>query len=101
MKVLLFVDGPNGPKCAGVVASGERFALWPNMARHHNLCGWWLTAVQAEKVQAGRWWLVECENAEAGRRVICSHDYYGATCQRCGCNMTVNYGRILAQGGAR
>ena len=48
----------------------------------------------AEKFLRCRWWLVECENADAGRMVIeCEHptkqcDYH------CG-----DHGRILASGG--
>jgi len=72
MKVLLFVQDQydRQPKCVGSVHGDVAARATP---RDHNAAcpGWMFTWDQS--VHMGRadcWWLVECENAEAGRYCI-------------------------------
>lgn len=74
MKVLLFVqNGDARPKCV----------LHDVVERHGAWCLSW--RARDRQAAADRWWLVECENAEAGRDVIAGAPVFG--------------GRIIASGG--
>ena len=79
MKVLLFVDGPKGPKFAGYCGPlGEIPWQRRPVALKSVLGELGITSAQQREVESGRrWWLVECENAEAGRHVIAQHEYNG------------------------
>jgi len=88
-RVLLFVQTGDGrPKCFS--SHGVNRSLYTD--------GWRLSesALTAQGA-ADRWWLVECENAEAGRRVIDGepHNYVMDN----GVYATEPWGRILASGG--
>ena len=101
MKALLFCQTGDGrPKCYGKVPGPGACSspdVWQQMARPGG--GWddfsLFTDRQDDALRAAdRWWLVSCENAEAGRRYIRDQymdDYpgYRAECA----------GRILASGG--
>ena len=86
MKVLLFVQtGDARPKCVAWDLSGRAscveffsgFRRWERVRERPH-----------------RWWLVECESAEAGRRLIEADDGERFA-------MGSRYGRILASGGKR
>lgn len=69
MKVLLFVQ--NGDARPKSYASVSRYAIHPSYPRLGDT-RWCVTGKPAQRAlsAADRWWLVECENAENGRRVI-------------------------------
>jgi hypothetical protein len=61
---------------------------------------------QAAVESADRWWLVECENAEAGRTLIALSEVVAAVRRKFGesaapvlCNGAVPPGRVIATGG--
>lgn len=84
MKTLLFVQTGDGrPKCVPTMRyERERLFSVPGWTPAHSDIGG----------DHDRWWLVECENADAGRRVIAS----GVWRMRDGAE--AYEGRILAQG---
>ena len=73
-RVLLFVQTGDGrPKCVGKLASpGTVGSLGPQTASlYEHAFGYWISpGKQGDRDRADRWWLVECENAEAGRAMI-------------------------------
>jgi hypothetical protein len=79
-RVLLFVQTGDGrPKCVGRYSEG-------------------LTARQCEhRSAADRWWLVECENADAGRKVIAFVESLPADKRHTA--ECYDWGHILASGG--
>lgn len=101
MRTLLFVQNGEGrPKAWN---PGREYVEHPPRIQMHAdawrlanptpaRCGARLCAV----IRADRWWLVECENAEAGRATI-AHEPFGAAVHRVGC--ACKNGRILASGG--
>ena len=84
MKMLLFVQtGDARPKVA------KQFGAWRGWAEQY------FTRIRfGESGQPDRGWLVECANAEAGRRLIEADDGERFA-------MGSRYGRILASGGKR
>lgn len=95
LKTLLFVQrGEGRPKCQHRLAPGQP---WTSMRNALATPGYttggylaWEWSVKAAQ-SADRWWLVECENAEAGRTLIAEEGndlpFYSVD------------GRILASGG--
>lgn len=121
-RVYLFADFGRGPRSMGQIA---------DPARHGNPINWSprqraaaTGAPHPTQAQARAWWLVECESAEAGRRLIARvaewHGLHGpesepAEINLCDCRQPDRrpgdlvsshlegcacYGRILASGGA-
>lgn len=86
MKVLLFVQsGDARPKVAYSNQASLRYMATCSQRT--------LNAVYAPL--KSRWWLVECENAEAGRTIIANH---AAVVRGDGVSL-LRGGRILASGG--
>lgn len=98
MKVLLFVQtGDERPKCVG---SGSWLARTGPFMECVQAIRDGRDVLQSQQewraANADRWWLVECENADAGRLIIaCSRGECDSP-EGCVCK---NYGRILASGG--
>lgn len=105
--VLLFVQTGDGrPKCAGRPASGGSLVSMGYASRRtytKAIEGWWLSpGKQNATKHADRWWLVECENADAGRACIAAHNNPGSGKLRDVLIQAKGYlsgGRILATGG--
>lgn len=100
-RVMLFVQtGEGRPKCMGSYAGWSRpdfapqqFAAWRGKeagAKAANGGAFYQALI------ADRWWLVECENAEAGRLIIALQvlKAWGAVADK-----ARETGRILASGG--
>ena len=93
-RVLLFVqnEGDKRPKVAArwrntVVERAVNNIEW---ARANDLTGVAVTGPLRAVAAADRWWLIECENAEAGRKAIKQSGF-----------MDYSHGRVLASGGKR
>jgi len=94
-RVLLFVSNGDGrPKCVGrAFLQGFRDGI-----EHHNLGGtgrYGTARMTRLMARADRWWLVSCENAEAGRHCIAG----GCEPYRCHRADGPLSCRILASGG--
>lgn len=112
-RVLLFVQtGAWRPKCVPATVVGA--VVWPRRSRRgevrewFNLAArWWIRRSAWARIRhADRWWLVECENAEAGRQIIAARiDHRGRPLDNTAYALyalkdgTVHTGRILASGG--
>lgn len=92
MKVLLFVQTGDGrPKCVSVGRKASTAALCFQRDEFRN------AQTSGPKDFVPRWWLVECENAEAGRTLIEMHETrHSPVIQWTG---RPPAGRILASGG--
>lgn len=112
-RVLLFVQGPDDarPKCAGGTSVDPYGPLSFHGGPLTKLAGGrWGSSVQAiAQRRAARWWLVECENADAGRAIIAERGNMNGQMEsdlRGECegpaydNRYPEAGRILASGGA-
>ena len=117
MRVLLFVQHGDGrPKCVGRVREWFPALMQPRYEDERTpkqrvddfvANGWSLPAGSAQfkctarqkqhHLLADRWWLVECENADAGRALIGGgRPFYFKRCER----FVTPRGRILASGGS-
>lgn len=97
-RVLLFVGGPKGRPVYRCIA---RVREQMTMQQIHP--GYWVWWWRHDEAQHQGWWLVECENAEAGRAAIGFQSIGGHTSRyfysaRLGRNVK---GRVLASGGAQ
>lgn len=90
MRKHLFVQtGDSQPKCmkrsAGWAYEGDWLNTVPPLAEH----------IRDRLLVTDRWWLVECDSADAGREVIRYHHEAGAV------SAPMPKGSILASGGKR
>jgi hypothetical protein len=88
-RVLLFVQRPDDarPKCAGGTSVDPYGPLSFHGGPLTKLAGGrWGSSVQAiAQRRAARWWLVECENADAGRAIISRGSLIVSKHERCDC----------------
>jgi len=115
---MLFADFGRGPSSLGAVydATESHIAGYLTAPGYPWMIGerWCGSTYQhARKMEARRWWLVECESAAAGRRCSAASGGFGcqdcgqsapgpnlATCGPCSCGCAVwrGWGRILDSG---
>jgi hypothetical protein len=93
-----FPDGDDRVKCLGR-AWREQFSARSEERMQIKGTPWFVTGRAAlYGCEARRWWLVECENAEMGRRMIAMHEATGLIAVGDAGRVTQ---RILASGGSR
>lgn len=98
MKVLLFTArSGERPKCVSrsVGFDPAEILQGQKWLADSGFCVWWTAHEKA--INADAWWLVECANAEAGRRVIAHHGVT-TTCD-CEPRFDPSEGSVLAHGG--
>lgn len=107
-RVMLFVQtGAGRPKCVARLAAGLRTDYYAEAVHFKNgMVAWPLARQSWSSAVADRWWLVECENAEAGRALIAAkRSWRGDLLDKSGPVLValpsgqLTEGRILASGG--